>query len=86
MMRRRKFITLLGGTVITWPRAARAAGKRARIAILTLLSLQDEGGRIADFVAGLRDLGYVEGRNLDMEQNHVCLRGVKRNDRGVGAD
>jgi putative tryptophan/tyrosine transport system substrate-binding protein len=70
-MRRREFIALLGGTVITWPRAARAAGKRARIAVLTLLSLQDEGGCIADFVAGLRDLGYVEGRNLDMEYRYA---------------
>jgi putative tryptophan/tyrosine transport system substrate-binding protein len=70
-VKRRDFITLLGGAAASWPRAARAAGKRARIAVLTLLSLQDEGGRIADFVAGLRDLGYVEGRNLDMEYRYA---------------
>ena len=57
-MRRRDFITLIGGAA-AWPLAARAAGKRPRVAVLTLLSVHDERGRIAAFVGGMQELGYV---------------------------
>jgi hypothetical protein len=56
-MKRRDFITLLGGAM-SWPLAARAAGKRPRGAVLTLLSPQDERGRIVAFIAGMRALGH----------------------------
>jgi putative ABC transport system substrate-binding protein len=39
--------------------------------VLTLLSRQDEGGRIALFVAGLRGLGYIEGQNLDVDYRYA---------------
>ena len=65
-MRRREFITLLGGAAAAWPLTARAqqASKVVRIGILSLgsgPSLADEG-----FRNGLRQLGYVEGQNLVM--------------------
>ena len=64
-MKRREFITLLGGAV-AWPLAARAQqpSKVARIGVLSLSagpSPVDEG-----FQNGLRQLGYVEGQNLVM--------------------
>jgi hypothetical protein len=59
-MRRREFITLLGGAAVC-SSMAHSAGKAPRIGVLTLLSRHDEGGRVADFVAGLRGLGYNEG-------------------------
>jgi putative ABC transport system substrate-binding protein len=68
-MRRRNFIALLGGAA-AWPLAARGA-KRPRIGVLTLLSRQDEGGRIALFVAGVRGLGYIEGQNLDVDYRYA---------------
>src|SRR5271166_123875 len=70
-MRRREFISLLGGAVVVRPGMARSAGKRPRIGVLTLLSRRDEGGRIAGFVAGLRELGYIEGRNLDTDYRYA---------------
>jgi putative ABC transport system substrate-binding protein len=39
--------------------------------VLTLLSRHDEGGRVANFVAGLRGLGYSEGRNLDIDYRYA---------------
>jgi putative tryptophan/tyrosine transport system substrate-binding protein len=70
-MRRREFLSLFRGAAVAWPVTALAAGKRPRVGVLTLLSPQDEGRRIADFAAGLGELGYIEGRNLDMDYRYA---------------
>jgi ABC-type uncharacterized transport system substrate-binding protein len=68
-MRRREFITLLGGAAAAWPLAARAQQKAkiARIGILGLLPVSGFASRFEAFRAGLRDLGYVEGDSLFIE-------------------
>jgi putative ABC transport system substrate-binding protein len=66
-MRRREFITLLGGAT-AWPLAARTQpAKVARIGFLGLVSASSHGARVAALRAGLRDLGWVEGRNILIE-------------------
>jgi putative tryptophan/tyrosine transport system substrate-binding protein len=67
-MRRRQFISLLGGVAAAWPLAARAevAAKRPLIAWLSGGTAQFSAGFVDNFLRGMRDLGYVEGRNLDM--------------------
>ena len=64
-MRRRQFITLLGGAVISWPLASRAQqGERMRsIGVLTPLpaDLPDAQERHAVFLQTLRQLGWTEG-------------------------
>src|SRR5215475_13870480 len=64
-MRRREFIILLGSAVTAWPLAARAqqsVSKMPRIGII------DPGAMWGDhFRQALRDLGYVEGRNIAIE-------------------
>ena len=64
-MRRRTFITLLGGAA-AWPLAARAqqAGKVYRIGILEMISAASNTANFDSLRKGLRDLGYVEGQNL----------------------
>jgi putative tryptophan/tyrosine transport system substrate-binding protein len=72
-MRRREFITLLGGAAAAWPLAAGAqkAGKVYRIGVLeqTSAALHDEYFKA--FRQGLRELGYVEGQNLAIEYRSV---------------
>src|SRR4051812_35548144 len=66
-MRRRAFIALLGGAG-AWPVAARAqTAKTSRIGFLGLVSASSHASRIAAFRAGLRDLGWIEGRHLSIE-------------------
>jgi putative ABC transport system substrate-binding protein len=67
-MRRRAFIAGLGGAA-AWPVAARAqqAERLARIGYLGPTSASQLVGSIDAFSNGLRDLGYVEGRNLHIE-------------------
>src|SRR5205809_6375724 len=70
-MKRRAFITLLGGTAVTWPLAARAqqAERTRRIGVLLGISENDleARSRVAAFRKGLRDLGWIEGRNVQID-------------------
>jgi putative ABC transport system substrate-binding protein len=70
-MRRREFIMLLGGAAATWPLAARAqqAGKTPRVGYIRAGTLDNDPYR-EEFVRGMRDLGYVEGRNIAYEFRH----------------
>jgi putative ABC transport system substrate-binding protein len=67
-MKRRKFITLLGGAAV-WPLAARAQqpAKVARIGFLGLGPASAWSSRVEALRAGLRDLGWVEGKNIVIE-------------------
>jgi putative ABC transport system substrate-binding protein len=69
-MRRREFITLLGGAA-AWPLAARAqqAAQVRRIGVLMPLAADDgeAPSRIAAFHQGLQQLGWVVGRNVRIE-------------------
>src|SRR5262249_31515946 len=65
---RREFLAALGGAAAAWPLAARAQPlKVARIGFLGLVSPASQASRVAAFRAGLRDLGWIEGRNLLIE-------------------
>ena len=66
-MKRRSFITLLGGAAATWPLAARAQqSKVARIGAL-YIGLADAESFKKELREGLRELGYVEGQNIAFE-------------------
>ena len=68
MMRRRQFITLVGGAA-TWPLAARAEqGERVRrIGVLGTASAAAWGPWTAAFVLRLRELGWIDGRTVAIE-------------------
>jgi putative ABC transport system substrate-binding protein len=69
-MRRRAFITLLGGAAAAWPLAARAQQqptKIVRIGYLGFGTAAASAPRVEAMRAGLRDLGYVEGKNFVFE-------------------
>jgi putative ABC transport system substrate-binding protein len=69
--RRREFVTLLGGAA-TWPLAARAqsAGRRYTIGYLIAGSLGLVEATAA-FTDALRELGWVEGKNVAFERRCV---------------
>jgi putative tryptophan/tyrosine transport system substrate-binding protein len=70
MIRRRDFITLLGGAAVTWPLAARAqqVDRVRRIGFLTALA--DDAftqARVKALLQGLQELGWVEGSNIRLD-------------------
>ena len=68
-MRRREFVTLIGGAA-TWPLAARAQQPQGRVATIGWLgSFSSETSRplLAAFHQGLKEIGYVEGQNVTIE-------------------
>jgi len=73
MIRRREFITLLGGAAATWPLAARAQQpeRMRRIAVLTSTGVDaddaDLRARFGAFQQALHELGWTEGRNVQIE-------------------
>ena len=68
-MKRREFISLLGGAAAAWPLAVRAQqlSRVPRIGVLLLGTPTSFAPRTQAFVEGLRDLGYVEGRTVAIE-------------------
>jgi ABC-type uncharacterized transport system substrate-binding protein len=65
--RRREFITLLGGAAAAWPLFARAQGKLPTIGFLGSGTPAVQGQWVTAFVQRLRELGWIEGRNLTIE-------------------
>ena len=69
-MKRREFITLLGGTVAAWPLVARAQqpSQMKRVGIPVFVENNSaEQARIAAFFQGLQQLGWVVGQNMQVE-------------------
>ena len=70
-MKRREFITLLGGAAVSWPLAARAQQdeQMRRIGVLIAQSADDQAqqARVETFLQGLQQLGWTVGRNLHID-------------------
>jgi putative ABC transport system substrate-binding protein len=72
-MRRREFIGLIGAAAAALPLGARAQqpDRIARIGLLSALSAAQEAAEDAQFQWGLRELGWVEGKNLHIESRYA---------------
>ena len=70
-MKRREFITLLGGAAVAWPLSAPAQQTRTVPVVGVLMSLaesdEESQDRIATFRQTLQELGWIEGRNVQFE-------------------
>src|SRR3984893_51027 len=67
-MRRREFMTLLGGTVVVWPLFARA--QQPGMPVIGFLGTRasgDDPQLLTAFRSGLKEAGYVEGQNVAIE-------------------
>ena len=75
-MKRREFISLLGGAVAAWPLplSAQQPDRVRRIGVLSAAAEQSDGfqSRIAHFRRGLRDLGYSEGGHFVLESRYAA--------------
>src|SRR4029450_7471559 len=72
-LRRHEFITLLGGAAAMWPLAARAqqVGKRYVVGILSAGGVGVQAALNAAFSDGLREWGWVEGKNVVFENRNA---------------
>ena len=68
-MRRREFISLIGGAAVAWPRAARAqqSGPMPLIGYFSSQSQEYDGPRLAALRRSLSEAGYAEGTNVAIE-------------------
>jgi ABC-type uncharacterized transport system substrate-binding protein len=81
-MRRREFISLLGGAAIAWPMAARGQQpeRMRRIGVLMYLAADDVEGqaRLAAFTEALKQLGWSDGRNLRIDTRWATADDIRR--------
>ncbi len=72
-MKRREFISLLGGVAATWPLAAQAQqpSRIAKIGHLESGFPSSSPNLVAAFRRGLREFGYIEGQNLFIERRYA---------------
>jgi ABC-type uncharacterized transport system substrate-binding protein len=73
-VKRREFITLLGGAAAAWPLAARAQQAGSRYTVGTLTAGNDNSALNAVLVAALRELGWIEGKNVVFEHRYADNR------------
>ena len=68
-MRRREFVMLLGGAAAAWPFAAQGSQQTRRVSVLVGVDEKDPEAqrRVKGFRLAMRDLGWVEGRNVQIE-------------------
>ena len=77
-MKRREFISLLGGVAAAWPMAARAQqGKLPTIGVLGAATALSWSQYLAAFVHRLRELGWIEGRTVAIEVRWAEGRGER---------
>ena len=69
-MRRREFITFLGGATVSWPLVARAQ-QDGRVRLVGWLDNEDENEASLALRTSLRELRWIEGRNLRVERRFV---------------
>ena len=71
-LKRREFITLLGGAAVTWPVAAHAQQPAMpMIAYLGPISPEAVAGRLRAFREGLKEIGYIEGENVAIRYRYA---------------
>ena len=81
-MKRREFITLLGGAVAAWPLAARAQQpeRMRRVGVFMYWTPDDaeEQARLAAFAQALNQLGWSEGRNLRIDIRWATAADIRK--------
>jgi putative ABC transport system substrate-binding protein len=73
MIKRREFITLLGGVVIAWPLATNAQQAMPVIGFLNGGTATEWKHLVEAYHRGLRELGYVEGQNFKRAPRKIAL-------------
>jgi hypothetical protein len=79
-MRRREFITLVGGTAVGWPLSARAQ-QSERVRRIGVLSTGDDAegrARLEVFAQALNQLGWSDGRNLRIDVRYATASDINR--------
>jgi putative tryptophan/tyrosine transport system substrate-binding protein len=68
-VRRREFITVLGGAAVSWPLSARAQQQSTMpvIGLLNSATLEAQAERLAAFQQGLKETGFVAGQNVTID-------------------
>ena len=74
MMKRREFITLLGGAAAVWPVAARAQSVRNTpiVGLVSIGASPNDPANLRPFLEQMRELGYVDGQNIVFERRFAA--------------